>query len=258
MTETEWLRQGDPDRMIAYLQDRVGERKLRLLACAYARHSWELLTDPRSRKAVLDAEEFADGRLTAEALQQAEEDVRAEYTAAAVIFRSKLAASGGAEWQWTDQGRMAFAPLLLLSIAFFAAGRPKSWSDEKRTPAWLAACDAQQSLSRYLFESAGAFRTSHPNWASSCEESRRLLAGYIYEIIHNPFRPIAVEPSWLTSDVLALATGIYQDRAFDRLPILADALEDAGCDSPEVLDHCRGPGPHVRGCWLVDALLGKR
>jgi hypothetical protein len=66
-----------------------------------------------------------------------------------------------------------------------------------------------------------------------------------------------MNPAWLTSTVVSLAAGIYADRAFDRLPILADALQDAGCASADVLEHCRGPGPHVRGCWVVDLLLGK-
>jgi hypothetical protein len=79
----------------------------------------------------------------------------------------------------------------------------------------------------------------------------------IYDIFGNPFRPVAVDPTWLTSDALALATGIYQDRAFDRLPILADALQDAGCDNDDILNHCRQPGEHVRGCWVVDLVLGK-
>ncbi|MBA4192545.1 MAG: hypothetical protein C0467_31645 [Planctomycetaceae bacterium] len=77
------------------------------------------------------------------------------------------------------------------------------------------------------------------------------------EVYGNPFRPVTIEPSWLTSDVVALATGIYAEKAFDRMPILADALQDAGCDNTEILGHCRGPGPHVRGCWLVDLLGGK-
>jgi hypothetical protein len=67
----------------------------------------------------------------------------------------------------------------------------------------------------------------------------------------------SLEPAWLTSTVIALAKGIEDERAFDRLPILADALQDAGCDNADILDHCRGPGPHVRGCWVVDLVLGK-
>ncbi|HUR53438.1 MAG TPA: hypothetical protein VMZ71_04880 [Gemmataceae bacterium] len=57
--------------------------------------------------------------------------------------------------------------------------------------------------------------------------------------------------------MIALANGIYEERAFDRLPILADALQDAGCDNDGILTHCRGDGAHVRGCWVVDLLLGK-
>lgn len=76
-------------------------------------------------------------------------------------------------------------------------------------------------------------------------------------IVGNPFLPVAFDPAWRTETAVALATGIYAERAFDRLPILADALEDAGCDQPDVLAHCRGPGPHARGCWVVDGVLGK-
>jgi hypothetical protein len=81
--------------------------------------------------------------------------------------------------------------------------------------------------------------------------------GLLRDIFGNPYRPVSVDPSWLTSTVLALAEGIYADRAFDRLPILADALQDAGCDNHDVLDHCRGDGPHVKGCWVVDLLTGR-
>jgi hypothetical protein len=75
--------------------------------------------------------------------------------------------------------------------------------------------------------------------------------------IFNPFRPVTVEPFWLTPTVVALAYAIYVERAFDRMPVLADALEEAGCDNADVLAHCRGDGPHARGCWVVDGLLGK-
>lgn len=64
------------------------------------------------------------------------------------------------------------------------------------------------------------------------------------------------EPAWRTSDVLALARGISADIAFDRMPILADALQDAGCTKDRILRHCRSSGPHVRGCWVLDLLLG--
>jgi hypothetical protein len=75
-----------------------------------------------------------------------------------------------------------------------------------------------------------------------------------------PFRPVTIAPdvlAWNDGTVSRIAEGIYEERAFDRLPILADALEEAGCDEPDILGHLRGPGPHVRGCWPVDLLLGK-
>ncbi|MBP3956589.1 hypothetical protein J8F10_15045 [Gemmata sp. G18] len=84
------------------------------------------------------------------------------------------------------------------------------------------------------------------------------MASLFRDIFGNPFRPVAVESSWLTSDVRPLAEGIYQDRAFDRMPILADALQDAGCDNDDILNHCRQPGEHVRGCWVVDMLTGRK
>ena len=71
------------------------------------------------------------------------------------------------------------------------------------------------------------------------------------------FRPMPVDPRWLTSPVLILAQQMYDARDFAPLPILADALEEAGCDDADVLAHCRGSGPHVRGCWVVDLILGK-
>ena len=73
----------------------------------------------------------------------------------------------------------------------------------------------------------------------------------------NPFRRVAFAPMWLTSNVRSLAEGVVAERAFDRLPILADALQDAGCEDAELLGHCRGPGPHGRGCWVVERVIGR-
>ncbi|VTR93107.1 Uncharacterized protein OS=uncultured bacterium PE=4 SV=1 [Gemmata massiliana] len=76
-------------------------------------------------------------------------------------------------------------------------------------------------------------------------------------VFGNPFRPVTGDPSWLTSTVLSLASQMYASRDFSPMPILADALQDAGCGSDDILTHCRGAGPHVRGCWVVDLILGK-
>lgn len=71
------------------------------------------------------------------------------------------------------------------------------------------------------------------------------------------FRPVALDPRWRTATVLDLTAGVYDRRSFDLMPILADALMDAGCDDEDVLYHCRREAPHARGCWVVDLLLGK-
>ncbi|VTR96288.1 Uncharacterized protein (Fragment) OS=uncultured bacterium PE=4 SV=1 [Gemmata massiliana] len=86
---------------------------------------------------------------------------------------------------------------------------------------------------------------------------RAAQADLLRDIFGNPFRPVAFSPKWRTSTARAVALQMYESRDFSALPILADALQDAGCDSAHVLDHCRGEGPHVRGCWVVDRVLGK-
>jgi hypothetical protein len=78
------------------------------------------------------------------------------------------------------------------------------------------------------------------------------------DIFRNPFRPVAFDPDWRTSTAVALAQQMYDTRDFAAMPILADALQDAGCESPDILDHCRDPrGVHVRGCFVVDLILEK-
>lgn len=84
------------------------------------------------------------------------------------------------------------------------------------------------------------------------------MAGFTRDIFGNPFRPVVFDPRWRTESAVALARTAYEARDFALLPILADALEEAGCDHPDILIHCRDPQQfHVRGCWVVDGVLGK-
>jgi hypothetical protein len=99
-----------------------------------------------------------------------------------------------------------------------------------------------------------SFRLNHPEIITA-DDVRKCTA--LQKLVGNPFRAIKFIPSWLTTTVVSLASGIYEEKAFDRMPILADALQDAGCDNEDILNHCRQPGEHVRGCWVVDLLLGK-
>ena len=111
---------------------------------------------------------------------------------------------------------------------------------------------------RFLIYVAGnaACLTDEANKPDEQEQSKQ--GRILKDIFENPFRPAVVDPAWLTTDVLQLARGIYDEKAFDRMPILADALQDAGCDNPDILNHCRDAGQvHVRGCWVIDLLTGR-
>src|SRR5207302_7713865 len=119
------------------------------------------------------------------------------------------------------------------------------------------------TCSRCGNQAVGFFRGVTPGIVRVCVESA-VEAGWIEDrpivrqvAFSNPPRCVTIDLSWLTSNVLTLAEGIYQDQAFDRLPILADALEDSGCADRAILDHCRSDGDHIRGCWVVDLLLDK-
>lgn len=82
-------------------------------------------------------------------------------------------------------------------------------------------------------------------------------ANLFRDLFGNPFRPVAFSPEWRTDTAIALARTMYESRDFSAMPILADALQDAGCDNDDVLSHCRSANPHARGCWVVDEVLGK-
>jgi hypothetical protein len=78
------------------------------------------------------------------------------------------------------------------------------------------------------------------------------LCHLVRDVFGNPFRPVAFDPAWRTKPAVALARRMYAAREFSDMPILADALQDAGCEHPAILDHCQSTGPHVRGCWVID------
>jgi hypothetical protein len=125
---------------------------------------------------------------------------------------------------------------------------------------------AEAQLER-LRREANAAMAAHASmfryWAADDFSRCARVAGWqaaadlLREVFGNPFRPAVLAPGWRTEAVVAVARGAYAERASGRLPVLADALEDAGCTDADILAHCRGPGPHVRGCWVVDLVLGK-
>jgi hypothetical protein len=107
---------------------------------------------------------------------------------------------------------------------------------------------------------SAAMNSVNNPWNRPVAVRQGLLAlniAYIRDVFGNPFRPVTFSPDWHTDTAVTLARQMYESREFSAMPILADALQDAGCDNEDILSHCRGDGPHVRGCWVVDLVLGK-
>lgn len=101
---------------------------------------------------------------------------------------------------------------------------------------------------------AGAAR---PDFTLGCEQENAFQLALARDVFANPFRAVRWHAEWLSAPVRELAEAIYAQRHFQSMPVLADALEEAGCDEPEILDHCRADMTHVRGCWVIDRILGK-
>lgn len=98
----------------------------------------------------------------------------------------------------------------------------------------------------------------YPLWVFTGDTERAAQAALLHEVLGNPYRPVAINDDWLTPDVVSRAEAIYAGRTFEGMPALGDALEEAGCRDLDILCHCREPIEHVRGCWVTDALLGRR
>jgi hypothetical protein len=233
VTEADWLACTGPERMLESLRGKVTDRKLRLFACACCRLVPHLLSDRRSQRAVEVAERFADGLAGRQELSEAHQ------AAARAHFSAAWRASQAEAWAAASRASLFAARGAAYPAAKRVARRErreKVAAAANLPTAWQAARDTVM----------GAARAEQ--------------AALLREVVGNPFRPVAVEPSSLSWDggtVIQLSQAVYDDRAFDRLPILADALEDAGCSDAGILAHCRGRGPHVRGCWVVDLLLGQ-
>jgi hypothetical protein len=213
MTEQEWLACTDPEVLLKFVKGGASERRLRLFACACLRAAWPWTGEP-DHPAVGAAERFADGQADAAALL----GVR------------------NAPWSPPTFGvRFGPAKAVVVRAAATATTSPAAWSAARN------AADASARIEGVPPE--------HPR--EQCDLLRDIFA--------NPFRPVAVCPACLTPQVVALARAAYDRRHLPsgeldqaRLAVLADALEEAGCTDADLLNHCRRPGVHVRGCWVVD------
>lgn len=267
MTEEEWMECADPTPMLEFLRGKLSDRKLRLFAVACCRSIWHLLTDDRSRQVVEVAERFADTRADSSDLSRA-------HALACVVEQEQFDAVEPEGIVYSDDWSHEVccdASSAASTAERAASDHPIGMSAEEyrskrlpETPSPPGTHSVYKYAQRAQAHAASPLRYDTVRWNDTPERSAekcnaaRAQAGLIREIAGNPFRPVTSDPAWLTTDVLALARGVYEERAFDRMPILADALQDAGCDSDDVLNHCRdASATHVRGCWVVDLLLGK-
>ena len=233
MTEAEWDGCTTPQPMLDYLEARrgSGDRKLRLFAVACCRRIRTFLTDERSRAAVEVGERRADGlasELEVEVARLAAREAAARRQAAR---KNKL-------------GQRAWRTQLVAEQAAWAACHALE-SSRYAVGAVARATDTVAELRGLAFDAQPGHWQCH----------------LLREVFGNPFRPAAVDPAWLRWNggcVARLAQGIYAERRFRDLPILADALEEAGCANADLLSHCRSGGVHVRGCWALDLLSGRQ
>ena len=217
VNETEWLNCNDPFRMTRWLKRLMTPRQFRLFACACCRSTWDELTAVPAREAVETLERYADKRADVGELDEARRVAEEEMNR---LWSVAEEMSGG----WVDSLNVQAAVLwAAIQSAFRPQIEPEQWQ-------------------------FGWYR----NGASECRLFR--------DIFGNPFRKTVWDPLWEAWDggaLRRLAEGIYAERRFGDLPILGDALEDAGCTDDSILSHCRASGEHVRGCWVVDWLSGQ-
>jgi hypothetical protein len=231
MNEAEWQAATDPTPMLEALRatGRASHRRLRLFACACARRLLPSVTEKESSEAVEVAEQFADDEANADTLEAAERS--AEDATTAVYGTADAAESPG----------------------FYAAD----------AAAWAATKEASTAATFGLQAALGAVNSD-----AEPGIEQGVLACLLRDIFGNPFRPLpplaASLLTWRDGLLVRVAEDVYANRVlpgghFDegRVAVLADALEDAGCQDAEILGHLRGPGPHVRGCYIMDLLLGK-
>jgi hypothetical protein len=232
MTEAEWLAATDPQPMFDYLlaSGRVSDRKLRLFAVACCRRVWLHMGEGVAPEVVGVSDRFADG-------EASKKELRA--------VRSRLGARGGYSAAWAANNALH---AILEGEAKVAAVRAISHATDFR----------------YFLtvEEKHPARSGERDAAIAAREAERTeLTALVRDLFGNTFRPVpALAPAVLDYNggtAPKVAAAIYAERTFDRLPILADALEDAGCTDSAILGHCREDGEHVRGCWVVDLLLGK-
>ena len=223
MTEQDWMIGTDPTPMLEFVRGKANDRKLRLFAVSCCRLVWHRMVDKCSRRAVEVAERYADGLATPQTLLK---------------------------WYWA---------------AYEAYELTDDEEDEGaryREVAFAANCATHHDAAFAAMNAAAYVSAAAVTGQDTLSDSREAVCDLLREILGPlPFHPITCDPIWLSWHdglVLSMAQRMYDSRDFSDMPVLADALEEAGCEDQDILGHCRSGGEHVRGCWVIDALLGKK
>jgi hypothetical protein len=232
MHELDWLRSADAKALLEWLYPIHGyhsppaqPRKLRLYFAALGREAWRRMP-ACGRALIAAAEQIADNPAGTPGLFSRAQRVAEQLTEA---FETPGAVTA-CEADLRELG---------LDVVPGAAG---PWdAREWKALTWLTFLP--------FFSEVPPFR-----WGGVVPDAYH-RADLVRDIFGSPFRRPRFDPVWRTDTAVALARRMYDGRAFGPMPILADALEDAGCDEADVLAHCRDTGPHVRGCWVVDLVL---
>jgi hypothetical protein len=264
MVEAEWRAHVEPWPLLTFVEARTSDRKRRLFAAACCRRIWPLVDSDDCRAAVEAAERFADGLLSAGelweahrlALAAARDGDRPGVMAARSNARHAAAVASGLSraGQRFGFGRDRWSGLAerLDEAAGFVA-------HQAAAVAALAAVAAANAHFPHVRALDQRDRSDDPVWAEALAAERQAQADLARDVLGNPFRPLSLRREWLTWDggaVARMARALSDAGDFAATPVLADALEEAGCDDGALLDHLHDGG-HVRGCWAVDLLLGR-
>jgi hypothetical protein len=261
MTEQEWLSGSNPHPMLTFLkgQKETGwagmlakmglkkcktSRKFQLFACACCRRLWPLLVDESSRRAVEIAELYADGLVSKGEYRRAIQSARA---AALELARPRVMVG---EWLMAAQSRAVDAVVSTLESAD-PADEAATWGKEA-VRALASRKPHDQSINPFSPESSSPSITPDAAWTAEAKAQCALLR----ELFGNPFANPKLDEAWRSPQAQALAKSLLQNHTLDDLTELAKLLEQAGCEEEQVLRHCREQKEHVRGCWVMDFVLG--
>jgi len=260
MTQDEWLACTDPDRLLDDLAGKVSERQLRLFACACCQRIGPLLPEG-SRQTVEIAEKYAEGLVDETTLDAFRVQARAITWQAIEAVQgawSNRPAQASANWVtvWAscaaeEAAERNLTPVKYEWAAYEAVSPVSPALRAARAAAWAWTVAREQGLWRGDHDR----EIDEPSFAS--EESRQ--CELLRDLLGHLFTPVSIHPSclrWQDGLVGKMAQVIAEEQRFEDLPILADALADAGCDEPVLLEHCRVPRLHTRGCWVLDMLRG--